>query len=291
MTSSQASSPADRPPAGSATVVLVTGASSGIGEATARRLTSLGYTVYAAARRVDRMSALAEQGIQVASLDVTDDSSMIAIVDKITAEAGRIDVLVNNAGYGSYGALEDVPIEEGRRQFEVNLFGLARLTQLVLPQMRERGDGYIVNISSMGGKIWEPLGSWYHAAKFAVEGLSDSLRAEVSGFGIKVVIIEPGNIRTEWGRIAAENLQQTSAAGPYRKLAELVGAGLRAAETMTMSSGPEVVADAVAKAVQSRRPKTRYPVGGGARFILLAEKVLPDRGFDRFITTAYRFAR
>jgi short-subunit dehydrogenase len=277
--------------AGSAKVVLVTGASSGIGEATARRLASLGYTVYAAARRVDRMSALAEQGMQVASLDVTDDSSMIAIVDKITAEAGRIDVLVNNAGYGSYGALEEVPIEEGRRQFEVNLFGLARLTQLVLPQMRERGDGYIVNISSMGGKIWEPLGSWYHAAKFAVEGLSDSLRAEVSGFGIKVVIIEPGNIRTEWGRIAAENLQQTSAAGPYRKLAELVGAGLRAADTMTMSSGPEVVADAVAKAVQSRRPKTRYPVGGGARFILLAEKVLPDRGFDRFITTAYRFAR
>jgi short-subunit dehydrogenase len=277
--------------AGSAKVVLVTGASSGIGEATARRLASLGYTVYAAARRVDRMSALAEQGMQVASLDVTDDSSMIAIVDKITAEAGRIDVLVNNAGYGSYGALEEVPIEEGRRQFEVNVFGLARLTQLVLPQMRERGDGYIVNISSMGGKIWEPLGSWYHAAKFAVEGLSDSLRAEVSGFGIKVVIIEPGNIRTEWGRIAAENLQQTTAAGPYRKLAELVGAGLRAADTMTMSSGPEVVADAVAKAVQSRRPKTRYPVGGGARFILLAEKVLPDRGFDRFITTAYRFAR
>jgi NAD(P)-dependent dehydrogenase (short-subunit alcohol dehydrogenase family) len=291
MTSSQASSPADQPPARSAKVVLVTGASSGIGEATARRLAGLGYTVYAAARRVDRMSALAERGIRVASLDVTDDSSMIAIVDKITAEAGRIDVLVNNAGYGSYGALEEVPIEEGRRQFEVNLFGLARLTQLVLPQMRERGDGYIINISSMGGKIWEPLGSWYHAAKFAVEGLSDSLRAEVSGFGIKVVIIEPGNIRTEWGRIAAENLQQASAAGPYRKLAELVGAGLRAADTMTMSSGPEVVADAVAKAVQSRRPKTRYPVGGGARFILLAEKVLPDRGFDRFITTAYRFAR
>jgi short-subunit dehydrogenase len=277
--------------AGSAKVVLVTGASSGIGEATARRLAGRGHTVYAAARRVDRMSALAEQGIQVAALDVTDDSSMIAIVDKITAEAGRIDVLVNNAGYGSYGALEEVPIEEGRRQFEVNLFGLARLTQLVLPQMRQRGDGYIVNISSMGGKIWEPLGSWYHAAKFAVEGLSDSLRAEVSGFGIKVVIIEPGNIRTEWGRIAAENLQQTSAAGPYRKLAELVGAGLRGADTMSMSSGPEVVADAVAKAVQSRRPKTRYPVGGGARLILLAEKVLPDRGFDRFITTAYRFAR
>jgi NAD(P)-dependent dehydrogenase (short-subunit alcohol dehydrogenase family) len=271
-------------------VALVTGASSGIGEATARRLAGLGYSVYAAARRVDRMSALGEEGIRVETLDVTDDASMVAVVDKIIAETGRIDVLVNNAGYGSYGALEEVPIEEARRQFEVNVLGLARMTQLVLPQMRARGDGYIVNISSMGGKIWEPLGSWYHAAKFAVEGLSDSLRAEVSGFGIKVVIIEPGNIRTEWGGIAAEKLQQTSADGPYRELAALVGRGLRSTEGGRMGSGPEVVADAVAKAVQSRKPRTRYPVGGGARSILLAERVLPDRGFDWFITTLYRFA-
>jgi NAD(P)-dependent dehydrogenase (short-subunit alcohol dehydrogenase family) len=271
-------------------VALVTGASSGIGEATARRLAELGYIVYAAARRVERMSTLVARGIRVETLDVTDDASMVAIVDKITTETGRIDVLVNNAGYGSYGALEEVPLEEARRQFEVNVFGLARMTQLVLPRMRAQGDGYIVNISSMGGKIWEPLGSWYHAAKFAVEGLSDSLRAEVSGFGIKVVIIEPGNIRTEWGGIAAEKLEQTSANGPYRELAVLVGRGLRSSEGGRMGSGPEVVADAVAKAVQSRKPRTRYPVGGGARIILFAERVLPDRGFDRFITTLYRFA-
>jgi NAD(P)-dependent dehydrogenase (short-subunit alcohol dehydrogenase family) len=271
-------------------VALVTGASSGIGEATAQRLAGLGYIVYAAARRVDRMSALGGQGVLVETLDVTDDASMVAIIDKIIAEAGRIDVLVNNAGYGSYGALEEVPIEEARRQFEVNVFGLARLTQLVLPQMRAQGDGYIVNISSMGGKIWEPLGSWYHAAKFAVEGLSDSLRAEVSGFGIKIVIIEPGNIRTEWGGIAAEKLRQISGNGPYRELADLVGRGLRSSEGGRLASGPSVVADAVAKAVQSRKPKTRYPVGGGARAILFAERVLPDRGFDRFITTLYRFA-
>jgi NAD(P)-dependent dehydrogenase (short-subunit alcohol dehydrogenase family) len=236
------------------------------------------------------MSALVARGIHVETLDVADDASMVAIVDKIIAETGRIDVLVNNAGYGSYGALEEVPIEEAKRQFEVNVFGLARLTQLVLPRMRAQGDGYIVNISSMGGKIWEPLGAWYHAAKFAVEGLSDSLRAVVAGFGIKVVIIEPGNIRTEWGSIAAQKLEQTSANGPYRELAELVGWGLRSSESGRMASGPAVVADAIAKAVQSPKPKTRYPVGGGARAILFAERVLPDRGFDWFITTLYRFA-
>ena len=236
------------------------------------------------------MSTLVARGIRVETLDVTDDASMVTIVDKIITETGRIDVLVNNAGYGSYGALEEVPIEEARRQLEVNVLGLARLTQLVLPRMRAQGDGYIVNISSMGGKIWEPLGSWYHAAKFAVEGLSDSLRAEVSGFGIKVVIIEPGNIRTEWGSIAAEKLEQTSAGGPYRELADLVGRGLRSSESGRMGSEPSVVADAIAKAVRSPKPKTRYPVGGGARIILFAERVLPDRGFDRFITTLYRFA-
>src|SRR6185312_16325893 len=196
-------------PDNSLKTALVTGASSGIGEATALQLSELGFTVYAAARRVDRMSDLADRGIRTTSVDVTDDPSMVALVQTIIADTGRIDVLVNNAGYGLYGALEDMPIAEARRQFEVNVFGLARLTQLVLPRMRAQGDGYIVNISSMGGKIWEPLGSWYHAAKFAVEGLSDSLRAEVSGFGIKVVIIEPGNIRTEWGGIAAEKLEQT----------------------------------------------------------------------------------
>ena len=215
---------------------------------------------------------------------------MMALVQTIIADTGRIDVLVNNAGYGLYGALEDMPIEEARRQFEVNVFGLARLTQLVLPHMRAQRDGYIVNISSMGGKIWEPLGSWYHASKFAVEGLSDSLRVEVAEFGIKVVIIQPGSIRSEWSGIAADNLEAASANTPYAAQAKLVGGGLRAADQMRMASGPEVVAEAVAKAVQSPKPRTRYIVGGGARGILLAEAVLPDRGFDRFIQMGYRLA-
>ena len=206
---------------------LVTGASSGIGAATARRLARLGYTVYAAARRTDRMAALKEHGIRTEPADVTDDAALVSLADKIISATGRIDVLVNNAGYGSYGALEDVPIAEARRQFDVNVFGLARLTQLVLPHMRAQHDGYVVNVSSMGGKIWEPLGSWYHATKFAVEGLSDSLRAEVAPFGIKVVIIEPGSIRTEWGDIAADGLEAVSGDGAYRDQVKAVSAALR----------------------------------------------------------------
>ena len=269
---------------------LVTGASSGIGEATALQLAELGYTVYAGARRVDRMSDLAARGIRTKSVDVTEDGSMVALVETIIADTGRIDALINNAGYGMYGALEDVPIEEARRQFEVNVFGLARLTQLVLPHMRAQRDGYIVNISSMGGKIWEPLGSWYHASKFAVEGLSDSLRVEVAEFGIKVVIIEPGTIRSEWADIAAAQLEATSANTPYARQAKLVAAGLRAAERLFIAAGPEVVAEVIGKAVQDPRPRTRYTAGGGARAFLLAERILPDRGFDRIIQLGYRLA-
>jgi NAD(P)-dependent dehydrogenase (short-subunit alcohol dehydrogenase family) len=269
---------------------LVTGASSGIGEATALQLAEHGYTVYAAARRVDRMSDLADRGIRIKSVDVTDDGSMVALVEAIIGDTGRLDALINNAGYGMYGALEDVPIAEARRQFEVNVFGLARLTQLVLPQMRAQRDGYIVNISSMGGKIWEPLGSWYHASKFAVEGLSDSLRVEVAEFGIKVVIIEPGTIRSEWAEIAADQLEATSASTPYARQAKLVGAGLRAAERLPIAAGPEVVAEVIAKAVQDPKPRTRYTAGGGARAFLLAERILPDRGFDKFIQLGYRIA-
>jgi NAD(P)-dependent dehydrogenase (short-subunit alcohol dehydrogenase family) len=277
-------------PDNSLKTALVTGASSGIRKAAAVQLTELGYTVYAGARRVERMSDLADRGIRTRPLDVTDDATMVALVEAIIAETGRIDVLVNNAGFGLYGALEDVPIEEARRQFEVNLFGLARLTQLVLPQMRAQRDGYVINVSSMGGKIWEPLGSWYHASKFAVEGLSDSLRVEVAELGIKVVIIQPGSIRSEWSGIAADQLEATSANTAYAGQAKIIGAALRAVDRMPLASGPEVVAEAIAKAVQSPKPRTRYVVGGGARGILLAERILPDRGFDKFIQLGYRFA-
>jgi NAD(P)-dependent dehydrogenase (short-subunit alcohol dehydrogenase family) len=195
--------------------VLITGASSGIGEETVKLLMTAGYTVYAGARRLDRMKSLADAGAHLLALDVTDDVSMTAAVKTVMQETGRIDVLINNAGYGSYGALEDVPPEEAHRQFDVNLFGLARLTQLVLPAMRAQRSGRIVNVSSIAGKFGEPFGSWYHATKFAVEGLSDSLRMELHPFGIDVVVIQPGAIHTEWANIAHYSLIKYSGNGPY----------------------------------------------------------------------------
>jgi NAD(P)-dependent dehydrogenase (short-subunit alcohol dehydrogenase family) len=259
---------------------LVTGASSGIGEAAAARLKAAGFTVYAAARRVERMAGLGDAGVHVLKMDVTDDKSMVAGVKKIVAETGRIDLLVNNAGYGSYGSVEDVPMAEAKYQFEVNVFGLARLTQLVLPHMREQRSGRIINISSIGGRIYEPLGGWYHATKFAVEGLSDSMRMELDPFGIQVVVIEPAGIRTEWSGIAADNLRKASSDSAYASLAQQVGAFLDLAETPAFTSTADVVAKKIVKAATVRHPRTRYPVGRGAGSILFTRWLLPARAFD-----------
>jgi NAD(P)-dependent dehydrogenase (short-subunit alcohol dehydrogenase family) len=269
-------------------VALVTGASSGIGEATVRALLGAGYTVYAAARRVERMEALAHDGARLLALDVTDDASLTDAVRKVLGETGRIDVLVNNAGYGSFGALEEVPLEEARRQFEVNVFGLARLTQLVLPGMRERRSGTIVNVSSMGGQFYEPLGSWYHATKFAVEGLSDSLRIELRPFGVRVVVIQPGAIRSEWSSIARTSLLEVSGHGPYAKGARRVASVMKTAYMPGMASPPEAVAGAILQTATSHRPHPRYRVGAGARPLLALRKVLPDRLFDGIVRAIYR---
>lgn len=261
-------------------VALVTGASSGIGEATALELAEAGYTVYAAARRVERMEHLKSSGIRPISMDVTDDPSLIAGVGRIINETGRIDVLVNNAGYGSYGALEDVPMEEARYQFEVNVFGAARLTQLVLPRMRGQRSGKIVNITSMGGKVHTPLGAWYHATKFALEAISDCLRVEVKPFGIDVIIIEPGGIKTEWAGIAADKVRAVSSEGPYAPQGNAVANSLSSESTQRRSSPPELIGRTIHKAVAARKPKTRYAVGFGAKPIIFMHDVLPDRTYD-----------
>jgi len=266
-------------------VALVTGASSGIGEAIARRLLAGGWTVYAGARRVDRMSALAREGARLLALDVTDDASMVAAVEAILADTGRIDALVNNAGYGSYGAMEDVPLAEGRRQFEVNVFGLARLMQLVAPHMRRQRSGRILNVASMGGKIHEPMGSWYHATKFAVEGMSDCVRMELEPFGVDVVVIEPGAIQSEWNAIARESLLRTSGSTAYAEQAR-ISAGLLAGADKDTASPPTVVADAVWQAVTARKPKTRYLMGGGAKLLVGLRWLLSDRAFDRVMRMA-----
>ncbi|GAA1157456.1 oxidoreductase [Streptomyces hebeiensis] len=265
---------------------LITGASSGIGETTALKLHGLGYTVYAAARRTDRLRKLADRGIHPLAMDVTDDDSMRAGIERVTAETGRIDVLVNNAGYGSYGAIEDVPLSEARYQFEVNVFGAMRLAQLALPHMRAQHSGTIINITSMGGKIHTPLGGWYHGTKFALEALSDCLRMEVKPFGIDVVVIEPGGIKTEWGTIAAAHLRKASTTGPYLEQADAVATSMTSETNTKRMSPPTVIADTIAKAVTARRPKTRYATGFGARPMITLRRILPDRGFDTFIARA-----
>ena len=266
-------------------VAIVTGASSGIGAAVARRLNAQGHRVYAVARRVDLMAPLAEDGIIPVRLDVTDDTALAALISRVISESGRIDVLVNNAGYGALGAIEDVPLAEARRQFDVNMFGLARLTQLVLPHMRAQRSGRIINMSSMGGKIHVPLGGWYHATKFAVEGFSDGLRVEVAPFGIQVVVIEPGAINTEWHGVAADNLLATSGVGAYADQAAAVAKFLAAGG---LGSSPEVIAKAVDRAVRARHPRSRYAVGLGAKPALLARRVLPDKVFDRMVLLTFR---
>ncbi|MGW8958155.1 oxidoreductase [Paenibacillus sp. NPDC055715] len=265
-------------------IALVTGASAGIGKETAIELKSKGFIVYGAARRTEMMKDLAAQGIRPIALDVTDEKSMINCVDHILKKEGRIDVLVNNAGYGSYGAVEDVPMEEARRQVEVNLFGLARMTQLVLPSMRKHRFGKIVNVSSMGGKVWTSFGAWYHATKFAVEGFSDCLRLEVAPFGIDVIVVEPGGIATEWGTIAAENLRKASAHGAYKQATNKSADNMVKTYSSSNLTKPVVIARCIGKAVTVKRPKTRYLIGFGAKPMVFIKTVFGDRIFDRIIT-------
>lgn len=264
-------------------VALITGASSGIGESAAILLKNEGFIVYGAARRLEKMSNLKEHGINIIALDVTDEDSIVSCVDKIMKKEGRIDVLVNNAGYGSYGAIEDVPMEEARRQFDVNIFGLARLTQLVLPSMRKHKFGKIVNISSMGGKVYTPFGGWYHATKHALEGWSDCLRLEVQQFGIDVVVVEPGGIKTPWGEIAAENLKKTSGKGAYAAQANKAADSTAKMYQSNRLTKPEVIGKVILKAVTTRRPKTRYAKGMGAKPSLFMRKWFSDRFFDKVI--------
>jgi len=256
---------------------LVTGASSGIGEATAVALNKAGYTVWAAARRLDRMKHLEELGIQTVALDVTDEASVKKALHKI----GQVDVLVNNAGYGSYGSFEEVSMEEARRQMEVNVFGLARLTQLVIPGMRRDKSGTIINVSSMGGKFGEAFGSWYHATKYAVEGLTDSLALELKPFGINVVTIEPGIIKSEWADIAADNMVKVSGQGPYKKSVNKKARGFKRLSGAPFSSKPEVVAHRIVKVAQNENPRFRYAAGGSAKPILYLRWLLTDRMFYR----------
>lgn len=268
---------------------LVTGASSGIGEAVVKRLLKDGYRVFAAARRLDRMAELKALGAKLLYLDLTDDATIVAAMEVIRADSGRIDALINNAGYGAYGALEEVPLAEARRQMEVNLFGQARLIQLALPMMRAQKKGRIVNVSSVGGRFGEPFGSWYHASKFALEGLSDCLRMELAPLGLKVIVVEPGAIKTEWGGIAGESLLAASGSGPYAEWAVPHGKVLANAEALAdFASPPEIVAKTIARALRACRPRTRYATGGRAKTFMALNWLLSDRIKDRLSASAFR---
>lgn len=270
------------------TVVLVTGASAGIGKATVKELAGRGYVVYAAARRVEKMTDLEGIRANVICMDVTDDASMVRGVEQIAREHGGVDVLINNAGYGSYGAIEDVEMAEAKRQFEVNVFGLARLSQLVLPYMRANRFGKIVNITSMGGKIYTPLGGWYHATKFAVEALSDCLRFETKQFGIDVIVVEPGAIKTEWGGIATDGMMKTSGQGAYGQLASKTAKMFASSYENKNASEPTVIADVILKAITAKKPKTRYVAGYMAKPFLFLRKVLSDKMFDKLLASSLK---
>lgn len=262
-------------------VLLITGASSGIGKDAAILLQQKGFVVYAAARRLDKMQDLKEAGIRLLQIDVTNDDSMVKGIQEIMDTEKRIDVLVNNAGYGSLGALEDIPLLEAKRQYEVNVFGLARLIQLVLPIMRAQKYGRIINVSSIAGKVGLPFGTWYHSSKFALEGLSDSLRMEVKQFGIDVVLIEPGAIKTDWNPIARENLMKVSGNTDYKDAATKQYNTLLKFDKR--GSHPIVIAKTIVKAATKNKPRTRYVAGSGAKLILFVRSILSDKMLDKLM--------
>jgi NADP-dependent 3-hydroxy acid dehydrogenase YdfG len=273
--------------------VLITGCSSGIGQATARRLAAGGWTVYATARRLETIEHLKDAGCRTLALDVTDEASMRAAVDEVKRIEGAIGVLVNNAGYSQGGAIEQVPLDAVRAQFETNVFGLIALTQMVLPGMREQGWGKVVNIGSMGGRLTFPGAGLYHATKYSLEAISDALRFEVKGFGIDVVLIEPGLIVTEFAATAvakADEASGTTADGPYAEFDAKVSAlttGVYEGPMRHLGGGPEVVAKAIEKAISRRRAPARVPVTASARLSILQRKLTPDRVWDAAMRTQF----
>jgi len=266
--------------------VLITGCSTGIGRATAQRLAGSGWTVYASARRPESIADLQEAGCRTLALDVTDERSMREAVAAVERDEGAVGVLVNNAGYSQSGAIETVPIEAARRQFETNVFGVVRLTQLVLPKMREQRWGRIVNIGSMGGRLSFPGAGHYHATKHALEALSDALRFELRGFGIDVILLEPGLITTEFGETASSAIAAAGSEadeGPYARFNAAVGALTRGAYEGPMrrlGGGPDRVAKVIERVLSLRRPPARVAITPSAKLTIAARRLLSDRAWD-----------
>ncbi|MBU3820977.1 SDR family NAD(P)-dependent oxidoreductase [Flavobacteriaceae bacterium XHP0103] len=264
-------------------VILITGASSGMGKETAKTLIQKGHTVYTVARRIEQMEDLKSLGGHPIQMDVTNNGDIQHVVDTIIKEQGKIDVLWNNAGYGLYGSVEDIPLDDARKQMEVNVFGMAAMTQKVAPFMRKAKSGTIINTSSMGGKMYFPMGAWYHASKHAVEGLSDCLRLELKPFGINVVVLEPGFIATEFGSVLLEQFDKLPKESAYRNMMDKIAEGTKKAAQGNGSSKPSVISDAVVKIIHSKKPKTRYRVGKFAKPMVWMRTYLGDRLFDNIV--------
>jgi NAD(P)-dependent dehydrogenase (short-subunit alcohol dehydrogenase family) len=270
--------------------VLITGCSSGIGHATAERLADDGWKVYATARKREAISDLRDSGCETLALDVTDEESMRAAVAAVTEAEGAVGVLVNNAGYSQSGAVESIPLDQIRRQFETNVFGLIRMCQLVLPGMREQGWGKIVNIGSMGGRLTFPGGGAYHATKYSVEALSDALRFEVRGFGVDVILVEPGLIVTGFGETASASVEGTAEDGPYERFNHHVAKVTEAAYQGPMAklgAGPDAVAKTIAKALSAGHPKARYVVTPSAHLMINQRRFTPDRLWDLMMRSQF----
>jgi len=268
--------------------VLITGCSTGIGRTTAEHLARRGLTVYATARRPESIEGLKGSGCRTVALDVTDEASMAAAVAAVEEAEGAVGALVNNAGYSQNGAVETVALEDVRRQFETNVFGLLRMSQLVLPGMRRQGHGRIVNVSSMGGKLTFPGGGIYHATKHAVEALSDAMRFEVRGFGVDVSVIEPGLIKTSFAETSVGSVSHDE--GPYAEFNKAVAAATAGAydgPLAKLGGGPEAVAKVIEKAITAERPRTRYKVTASARLLMAQRSLLPDRAWDAVVGTSF----
>ena len=272
-------------------VILITGASSGIGKDTALSLIKHGHVVYGAARRLEMMQDIIQAGGHAIKMDILKDRNIDDVVNQIINEQNRIDILINNAGYGLWGAVETISIDEAKRQFDVNIFGLAYLTKKIIPFMREQKSGKIINMSSMGGKVYTPFGAWYHATKYALEGWSDCLRIELKSFGIDVILIEPGVIKTEFQDVMMDSTVERSIGTPYEKKLKALEKATQEMYARGIGSPPSTITKLIIKAINSHNPKRRYVGGLFAKPMLFIKKWFGDKMYEKAIMSQIKKAK